>query len=405
MMEKLLNDIDVDWLALEDVGNFVRGKRFVKADIVSDGVPCIHYGEMYTHYGIWAKESRSFLASDLASKLRVASYGDVIIVAAGETIEDIGNGSAWLGECDVVVHDACFSYRSKLDPKYVSYFLRTNYFKEQIKKSISSGKISSINSGGLGKAKIPIPYPKNPKKSMEIQAEIVRVLDIFEELIAELTIEKNNRKKQYDYYRNQLLNSEKIDVELRKLGDIAEYSKTRISFDRLDETNYVGVDNLLQNRAGKTNSNYVPTSGNLIEYREGDILIGNIRPYLKKIWQADQPGGTNGDVLVIRRTDETINARYLYQVLADENFFEYDMQHAKGAKMPRGNKDKIMEFRFQVPKNPDEQARIAFILDKFEALTNSIGDGLPREIELRQKQYEHYRNLMFSFPGLEQEAA
>jgi type I restriction enzyme S subunit len=164
----------------------------------------------------------------------------------------------------------------------------------------------------------------------------------------------------------------------------------------------VGVDNLLQNRAGKKDSGYVPTSGNSTEYREGDILIGNIRPYLKKIWQADRIGGTNGDVLVIRIKDEKVNARYLYQVLADEKFFEYNMQHAKGAKMPRGNKDKIMEYRFPLPKNPEDQAHIAFILDKFDTLTTSITEGLPREIELRQKQYEYYRDLLLSFPKAEQ---
>ena len=150
------------------------------------------------------------------------------------------------------------------------------------------------------------------------------------------------------------------------------------------------------------NSNYVPTSGNLTEYRNDDILIGNIRPYLKKIWHADRVGGTNGDVLVIRPTSEAIKPRYLYQILADEKFFEYSMQHAKGAKMPRGNKDKIMEYRFQVPIDPDEQSRIAAILDQFDTLTNSITEGLPREIELRQKQYEYYRDLLLSFPKPEE---
>src|SRR5690606_25639983 len=144
-----------------------------------EGVPCIHYGEMYTHYGIWADESKSFVDEALAAKLRVANFGDVVIVAAGETIEDIGNGTAWLGENDVVIHDACFSYKSDLDPKYVSYFLRTNTFKEQIKKSISSEKISAINANGLSKAEIPIPCPENPQKSLEIQTEIVRILDAF----------------------------------------------------------------------------------------------------------------------------------------------------------------------------------------------------------------------------------
>jgi len=107
-------------------------------------------------------------------------------------------------------------------------------------------------------------------------------------------------------------------------------------------------------------------------------------------------------VLVIHLTDKEVNPRYLYQVLADERFFEYNMQHAKGAKMPRGNKAKIMEYYFPVP-SPAEQARIVAILDKFDALTHSISEGLPREIELRQQQYEYYRDLLLSFPKVKGE--
>lgn len=401
-LEKLLDGVEVKWLPLGELGEFVRGKRFVRTDMVPTGSPCIHYGEIYTHYGIWANETKSFIDEELASKLRVANKGDVLIVAAGETIEDIGNGVAWLGEEAVVFHDACFSYKSELNPTYVSYFLRTAHFKDQIKKYISSGKISAINANGLSKAVIPIPFPENLEKSLKIQAEIVRILDDFTvltaRLTAELTAELTARKKQYTYYRDQLLSFEDDEVEWRTLEEVAEYSKTRISFEKLDEENYVGVDNLLQNRAGKTESNYVPMSGNLTEYCEGDILIGNIRPYLKKIWHADRTGGTNGDVLVIHITDQTINSRYLYQVLANEKFFEYNMQHSKGSKMPRGNKQKIMEYNIPIPKNISKQARIVAILDKFDALTNSISEGLPREIALRQQQYAYYRDLLFSFP-------
>ncbi|HAK8205205.1 TPA: restriction endonuclease subunit S, partial [Salmonella enterica] len=205
------------------------------------------------------------------------------------------------------------------------------------------------------------------------------------------------RQKQYNYYREKLLTFDEGAVEWKTLGDIAQYSQTRIGFDQLDETNHVGVDNLLQNRAGKTFSSHVPTSGKLTEFRHNDILIGNIRPYLKKIWQSDCIGGTNGDVLVIRCTDGAIKPGYLYQVLADDKFFEYNMQHVKGAKMPRGNKKNILNYPIPVPLLT-EQVRIATMLDKFDALTNSITEGLPREIELRKKQYEYYRDLLFSFP-------
>jgi type I restriction enzyme, S subunit len=193
---------EVEWKMLGEVGEFVRGRRFVKDDIVSEGVPCIHYGELYTHYKIWAKEAKSYLKPDLAAKLRVAHPGDVIIVAAGETIEDIGNGVAWLGESDVVIHDACYTYTHSLNPKYVSYYLQTNLFRSQIKRYISSGKISSINASGLSKAKIPIP-------PLPEQERIVGILDKFDALVNDISVglpaEIQARRKQYEYYRGKLL--------------------------------------------------------------------------------------------------------------------------------------------------------------------------------------------------------
>lgn len=192
----------VEWKTLGEVGEFIRGKRFVKKDMISEGVPCIHYGEMYTHYKVWAKEAKSFLDKDLASKLRVANPGDVVIVSAGETIEDIGKGTAWLGDTDVVIHDACFTYKSTLNPKYVSYFLRTKLFHNQIKRYISSGKISAINAKGLSKAKIPIP-------PLAEQERIVSILDKFDTLTnlnnEGLPREIELRQKQYEYYRDVLL--------------------------------------------------------------------------------------------------------------------------------------------------------------------------------------------------------
>ena len=187
------------------------------------------------------------------------------------------------------------------------------------------------------------------------------------------------------------------DVVWKTLGEIAEYSKDRICSDKLNEHNYVGVDNLLQNREGKKLSGYVPSEGKMTEYIVNDILIGNIRPYLKKIWQADCTGGTNGDVLVIRVTDEKVNPKYLYQVLADDKFFAFNMKHAKGAKMPRGSKAAIMQYKIPIPPLP-KQEKIVAILDKFNTLTHSISEGLPHEIALRRKQYEYYREQLLAFP-------
>ena len=196
----------------ESIGEFQRGKRFVKTDLVTEGIPAIHYGEMYTHYGTWADETKSFVSEELVKNknLRVAQKGDVVIVAAGETIEDIGTGTAWLGDEGVVIHDACFSYKTILNAKFVAYFTRTKQFHDQIKKHISSGKISAINAKGLGKTVIPIPSP-------EEQERVVSILDKFDKFTTSISEglpkEIELRKKQYEYYRDMLLTFPKNDLE------------------------------------------------------------------------------------------------------------------------------------------------------------------------------------------------
>ena len=121
-----------------------------------------------------------------------------------------------------------------------------------------------------------------PIPPLSVQTEIVRILDALTALTSELTL----RQKQYQYYREKLLSFDSLEKSRggvkKKLSDVAIYAKVRISADKLNKENYVGVENLLQNKLGKTSSNYVPTEGAFIEYLPNDILIGNIRPYLRK---------------------------------------------------------------------------------------------------------------------------
>jgi type I restriction enzyme S subunit len=180
---------------------------------------------------------------------------------------------------------------------------------------------------------------------------------------------------------------------------ITDYSKTRIDASELDQDKYVGVDNLLPNRQGKSISSYVPTKGKLTRYNAGDILVGNIRPYLKKIWHADNSGGTNGDVLVIRINDNekaNVSSGFLYHLLSSDAFFNYNMQFAKGAKMPRGDKAAIMKYEIPIPEL-NEQKRIVSILSKFDTLVSDISIGLPAELQARRSQYEYYRGKLLTF--------
>lgn len=390
-LERLLDGEKVEWKTLGEVGTFVRGTSFQKKDFEEKGVGCIHYGEIYTRYSLFAEKTISYLNEEIANKARKAGYGDLIIATTSENDDDVCKSVAWLGSENIVVsNDACY-YHHTLNPKYVAYFFRTDEFQRQKRTYITGTKVKRVNANDLAKITIPIP-------PLRVQSRIVEILDKFTQLEAELEA----RNKQYDFYRNRLLDFALRDdlvgqVEWKTLGKVAEYVRERIAVDQLCAQTYVGVDNLLPNRAGKQDSNYLPTEGNAIAYQPNDILVGNIRPYLKKIWKADNEGGASADVLVIRSTTQLLVPGYLYHLLADDRFFSYDMQHAKGAKMPRGNKEKILDYVLPLPPL-SEQRRIVEILDRFDTLTNSISEGLPREIALRRKQYEYYRDALLNFP-------
>ena len=323
-----------------------------------------------------------------------------MFTGSSETAEEAGMSSAVTTKTEQKIYLNSFSFGLRFNddvellPEFSKFLFRTLSIRKEIVKSASGVTRFNISKARFKKIKIPIP-------PLSVQTEIVRILDALTALTSELTSELTLRRKQYEYYREKLLSFDSLEQlnmggAKKKLIDVAIYAKVRILADKLDKENYVGVENLLQNKLGKTSSNYVPTDGAFIEYLPNDILIGNIRPYLRKIWLSDRKGGTKGDVLVIRLTDENIIPRYLYHILANEHFFEYNIKYSKGAKMPRGDKSAILQYEFDVPPL-EQQQRIVSILDKFETLTNSITDGLPLAIEQSQKRYEYYRELLLNF--------
>ncbi|MEK8779436.1 restriction endonuclease subunit S, partial [Escherichia coli] len=201
-------------------------------------------------------------------------------------------------------------------------------------------------------------------------------------------------------YLEKLLDG--VEVEWKAVGDIAGYSTTKVDADKLDATSFVGVDNLLADKGGRIDATYQPNTARLTAYEPGDILLGNIRPYLKKVWMAENNGGCSGDVLAIRilaDCKKIISPEYLYYALSSDSFFSYSMQHAKGAKMPRGSKDAILNYQIPIPcpsapeKSLAIQSEIVRILDKFTALTAE----LTAELNMRKKQYNYYRDQLLSF--------
>lgn len=145
------------------------------------------------------------------------------------------------------------------------------------------------------------------------------------------------------------------------LADIAIYVTDKISSENITLEEYVTTDSLLQNKRGRCNAqNLPPIACNLTHFREGDILVANIRPYLKKIWLADSEGGCSADVLVFR-AKEGHSSEYLHAILLQDAFFSYAMKGAKGSKMPRGDKDQIMRFPIH-QVSPSDEPRIGNII-------------------------------------------
>ena len=162
------------------------------------------------------------------------------------------------------------------------------------------------------------------------------------------------------------------------LEDVAEFQKKRISSDLLNNSNYISTENILQNFGGVQNSISIPANTNVIEYQRGDVLLSNIRPYLKKVWLSDRHGGCSADVFVLRGNQ--CERRFLYYVIASDRFINFVMSGAKGVKMPRGDKSQMEKFTFFIPTNVEQKKIAMFLsmLDERIRLQNKIIEDLKK---------------------------
>lgn len=167
-----------------------------------------------------------------------------------------------------------------------------------------------------------------------------------------------------------------------KLSDICSFRKGKVEVESLNAKNYISTENMLPNKCGITEASSLPTVPLTQEYKNGDVLVSNIRPYFKKIWQAQYDGGCSNDVLVFVPKPNT-DKDFLYYVLADDDFFTYSMATSKGTKMPRGDKTSIMQY--EVPMiDLQVQEKIASVLkalDKKIELNNEINNNLEQQTQ------------------------
>lgn len=197
----------IQWKKMGEIGTFIRGNGLQKKDFTESGVGCIHYGQIYTHYGTFATKTKSFVSESFAQKLRKAKTGDIVIATTSENVEDVGKAVAWLGNEDIAISGDAYIYTHEQNPKFIAYLFQTERFLAFKKMNVSGTKVTRISGDSLAKYPIPIP-------PLELQEKIASILDRFETLVNDLTnglpAEIAAVKDQYEYYRNKLLTFKKL---------------------------------------------------------------------------------------------------------------------------------------------------------------------------------------------------
>jgi type I restriction enzyme, S subunit len=375
---ELLKGIKVEWKALGQVTTTVTAPSKIKKDkyCKTGKIAIIDQGEQ-------------FIAGYSNEDIQPIEYGQYIIF--GDHSEHI----KYVDFSFIQGADGIKILKANIDnAKYIYYAFKNFYNKEfSYKRHWSNAKETYI----------PIP-------PLRVQTEIVRILDTFTKLTAELTAELIARKKQYNYYRDKLLTFKEDEVEWKALGEVGQLirgnglQKKDFTETGVPAIHYGQIYTYYGIFATETKS-FVSAklAEKLKKARYGDILLAGTSENVKDVMTPlGWLGGEivfSGDMFAFRPSN-ILNTKYLTYLLQTTPFQKFKEKYANGTKVIRIPAEKFLTFNIPIPPLK-EQTRIVEILDKFDALTNSITEGLPREIELRQKQYEYYRNLLLNFPKLE----
>lgn len=364
---------------LGEIGEFIRGNGIQKRDFQDSGFGCIHYGQIYTYYGLFADHTKSFIDPNLAEKRKKAYKGDLVIATTSENEEDVCKACAWLGEEPIAISGDAYIFRHHQNPKYLSYCFQSELFQSQKKKYITGTKVLRVNGDAMAKIHVPVP-------PLPVQEEIVRILDSFSSLEAELEAELEARRKQYTHYRDELLKFERVLIA--SLGELCKISVGRKNGTAGEFGEYPYVN------AGTSMSGFVNEWS-----EEGDCVttpsrgqggMGFVAYQASRFWCGPL-------CYVMRSKHSDVMIKYVYYYLCSHKADILGLVHEGGT--PAINKSELAGLRILVPPF-EEQQRIVSILDRFDKLTNDLSSGLPAEIEARHKQYEYYRDRLLSFDEL-----
>ncbi len=368
----------VEWKELGEVCEFKRGQSLTSKMAVAGDVPVISGGQKPAFmHNTPNREGETIVVAGSGAYAGFVSYWDKPIFVSDAFSVDIKN----LHEVSV---------------RYVFHFLLNN--QQKIYATKLGAGIPHVYGKNIAKFLIPIP-------PLEIQEEIVKILDKFTEYVTELTAELTDRQKQYTYYRDKLLSfeDEVYQVEWKTLGEVGLPTEN-ISWKSQGEQCFSYIDLSSVDRDSKKITEtteitkYTAPSRAQKIVKENDIIFGTTRPTLRRYakipLEFDNQICSTG-FYVFRASDEVL-PNYIYHIFGSNAFNNFVEENQSGASYPAISNNLVEQYKLPVPSKK-VQSRIVQVLDNFDAVCNDLNIGLPKEIELRQKQYEYFRDKLLTF--------
>lgn len=391
----------VEYVPLSSIGTIKRGNGLQKKDFVKAGIGCIHYGQIYTKFGLFTNKTLTYVDKELADHLLHIEKGDLVIACTSENVEDVCKAVAWLGDDSIVTGGHSCVLHHNQNPKYIAYFFQTESFQRQKRKYAYGTKVIDIKPDSIGKIEIPLP-------PLPVQEEIVRILDTFTELQAELQAELQKRKQQYNYYLDNLLNFKNInrggyqaEVRWMKMSEVASftYGYTSKAQD-LGNVRYIRITDITdKGQLNPKNGKYVSLTEEVRPYllKKGDLIMARTgATYGKTLYYNEDYPSAYASFLIKITLNQLVDSKYYWHFTRSSIYWEQANRLVGGGAQPQFNTGAISQVIIPLP-SLEEQNRIVFILDRFDRLTNDLTSGLPAEIEKRRQQYEFYRDKLLTF--------
>lgn len=423
---KKIPDIDcsnVEYKRLGDIATAIyRGAGIKRDEVTETGIPCVRYGEIYTTYNVTFNNCVSHTDEDKIQNKKYFEHGDVLFAITGESVEEIAKSCVYLG------HDKCLAggdivvLKHNQNPKYMAYVLSTTNAQSQKSKGKVKSKVVHSSVPAISDIIIPIPPLAEQEK---IANMIVRFDHLCNDISNGLPAEIEARKKQYEYYRDTLLSfDDKACSQIVKVERERELTRSKaIKWLKLSDVSLKitdGMHNLPKDvfpigdypiiSAQNVNNGLITTTTNKYvneatfvsenkrtNLTNGDVLLTIVGAIGRiAIVENDLKALCQRSLCVIKPNYSIICSKYLKFVLESTPVQNYIIKNAHGAAQKGLYLKQVSDICIPVP-SLEEQERIVSILDRFDKLCNDISEGLPAEIEARQKQYEYYRDKLLSF--------